>query len=288
MYDPGLAAWAREYVTQEYIGFLAFTDEASGVDMGETYIVWHTNLLSYQPFAVSRFHQHNPGVHDDYQWRASIGPPERASIAACFALWSSREVFSLILTAVLQGMMTLRAYALLGRSKPFLYVMSALFVVVQGTSITSNLFMFGAVFKSTSRTNISGFNVCDTGAPSSLSWITPTSNTLWMTYETILCGAVLRYAFKEIPPAAWKNPFRVTFSLLVAVLNATSITSNIPLFNDGSDFLVSWQVAMIGPWVMINLRKSYEKLSSSDSEVSSPWELTSVSPSRLLTESSTA
>jgi len=200
-------------------------------------------------------------------------------------------------------MMTLRAYALLGRSKPFLYVMSALFVAVQGTSITSNLFMFGAVLKSANRIDIAGFNVCDTGAPSSLSWITPTSNTLWMMYETILCGAVLRYAFKEIPPAAWKSPFRsvnilvtviiqdslihffvVTFSMLVAILNATDITNNISVFNGGSNFLVSWQVAMIGPWVMIDLRRSYEKLCNV--EASSPWELTSVSPSRFLAESS--
>jgi len=189
--------------------------------------------------------------------------------------------------------MTMRAYALLGRSKPFIYTVSTVFVVVQGISIPSNLFMFKAVLSSADRTNVAGFNVCDIGAPPSYSWITPTSNTLWMAYETILCGAVLRYAFKEVPAFSWKSPTRsvnalvaviirdnlvhffiVTFSMLIAILNATGVTSNIFVFLNGSYFLVSLQVAMIGPWIIINLRRSFEMTASPGA--SNSWEMTTV------------
>ncbi|EIW78869.1 hypothetical protein CONPUDRAFT_74457 [Coniophora puteana RWD-64-598 SS2] len=143
-----------------------------------------------------------------------------------------------------------------------------------GISIVSNLSMFGSVLTAANRINVAGFNVCDIGAPASLSWVTPTSNTLWMTYETILCGAVLRYAFKEIPASSWRSPTRVTFSMLIAILNATGVTSNISAIENGSSFLVSLQVAMIGPWIIINLRRSYER--TANPGASESWEMTTV------------
>jgi len=187
----------------------------------------------------------------------------------------------------------MRAYALLGACKPFLYVFTALFVVVQGISIVSTLLMLGPVLKAADRTNVAGLNVCDVGTTASFSWVTPTSDTLWMTYETILCGAVVRYAFREIPTSSWKSPTRsvgallrviirdnlihffiVTFSLLMATLNATGVTSNVSVIDHGNVFLVSLQVAMIGPWIIINLRRSYEQ--TAHAGTSSFWEMTTV------------
>jgi len=272
MYNPELLAWARLYVTQEYVGlaesFLVFYDYVLNFT-SEVELIWRRKFTSTTLiYMVLRY----LGLgYAGLEGVSSLlnGP---VSPLCCFYLWSSGAVLNLILNCVLQGMMTMRVYALLGRPKSFLYPISALFVIVQCIGIASNLGTFKAVLGSTDRFAIAGLNVCNDPIPASMSWITTTSNALWMAYEFILCGAILRYAFLEIPASSWKTPTRsigalvsvivrdnlvyffiVAFSMLFGILNAENIT-NIYIFAYGSR-TNSVQVALIGPWIILNLRR---------------------------------
>lgn len=191
------------------------------------------------------------------------------------------------------GMMSMRVYALLGRPTLLRFPLLIFFVVVQGVGVSSNIVMMMTVFKHTSRTAISGLNICDVGSTPSISWVTPTTDTLWMAYEVVLCGAVIRHIFNDIPLAMWKSPVRslgtlvsvvirdnlihffiVTVSMLITTLKDTNVISDITVLINMSPFLLSFQVAMVGPWLIINLRKRYEQ--SIDADMSDIWEMTAI------------
>jgi len=214
-------------------------------------------------------------------------------VFSCYLLALFHEILLLVLTAVLQGMMTMRAYALLGRPKSFLLCSFILFILVQGACIIANMVLYKNELGSSSRTEIAGLNLCNVGAPSLLYWITPMSNSLWIAYEILLCGAVLRYAFKELPASWWKRPFRsantlravitrdnlvyffiVTISMLVSTLGATGVTANTPIVSNASPFLSAIQVAMVGPWLIISLRKRYDK--DTNAEIADSYEMTTM------------
>ncbi|EIW78872.1 hypothetical protein CONPUDRAFT_145137 [Coniophora puteana RWD-64-598 SS2] len=235
-----------------------------------------------------RIESMSPAVSTSFLLLVSV----RMSVHVGFLLYALREITILVPTCALQGIMAMRAYELLGRPKLFGSTLALLFVVIQCINIALNLMMFKDVldtsgesfsFSDMRRINIAGYNVCEVGAPPSLAWVTPTTNALLMAYEILLCGAVLRYALKEVRGFSWKSPTKpfstlvavivrdnliyfivVTISMLVAVTNATGITSGTNLFDNGSYFLLSLQVSMIGPWITINLRRNYESTAMSE------------------------
>ncbi|EIW78873.1 hypothetical protein CONPUDRAFT_74460 [Coniophora puteana RWD-64-598 SS2] len=302
MFNPQTVSWAQLYMTQEYIGL------AAAFIIVYDYVLNITLELRYLGLAYS-------GVR---MTQSILDEPVSglcANFTGGYLLALFHEILLLVLTAVLQGfslsssarrdlteftgMMTIRAYVLLERPKSFLLCSFILFILVQGACIVANMVLYKNELGSSSRTEIAGLNLCNVGAPSLLYWVTPMSNSLWIAYEILLCGAVLRYAFQELPASWWKRPFRsastlravitrdnlvyffiltyelsVTISMLVSTLGATGVTANTPIVSNASPFLSAIQVAMVGPWLIISLRKRYDK--DTNAEIADSYEMTTM------------
>jgi len=124
--------------------------------------------------------------------------------------------------------------------------------------------------------------------------MTPTTNTLYITYELLLCGAVLRYAYLKNPVPIWENPilafgtllsvivrdnficfFVVTISMAISIVENSGFTGEIGTIATYCHyFLGSLQYAMAGPWIMLSLRRSHEE--NTNTEVRGSCEITSV------------
>ncbi|EIW78792.1 hypothetical protein CONPUDRAFT_74395 [Coniophora puteana RWD-64-598 SS2] len=138
-----------------------------------------------------------------------------------------------------------------------------------------------------------GLYFCDIGFPPSLGWINPASSSVLIVYEGVLCGLVLWYASRHLWEAFCRSPgraantlasvilrdnliyfFLALLSMFLSALNQVpSITVSLA-YNCLDDIFQTFLFSMVGPWMVISLRKSYERsLSEGDSQA---YELSTV------------
>ncbi|EIW78790.1 hypothetical protein CONPUDRAFT_155519 [Coniophora puteana RWD-64-598 SS2] len=180
-------------------------------------------------------------------------------------------------TAVSLWMISIRIYVLFGREKKPLFVLAVFFVVSQGVNIALSALLLKVAVGSAVESGFLSFDVCTNGSIPNIQWLYPTSGSILIVYEAIICGFAVRYAFKNLGSYAWKNPvscfntlmaiivrdnlvyfFIVFFQALVNVLAGTSKLESLALSClDGA--LLTIVLAMVGPWMIISLRKNYER-----------------------------
>ncbi|EIW78796.1 hypothetical protein CONPUDRAFT_166714 [Coniophora puteana RWD-64-598 SS2] len=119
------------------------------------------------------------------------------------------------------------------------------------------------------------YNSCDQLFPA---WVYITSDVAAVSFELFLFALALGYACRHIPSSFWRNPAAAATSLATVIVRdnlvyffvatlsmATNAAIEIPsaatsnTFSSIAMIAQSVLVAMIGPWMVISLRRSYEQ-----------------------------
>ncbi|EIW78833.1 hypothetical protein CONPUDRAFT_74427 [Coniophora puteana RWD-64-598 SS2] len=161
----------------------------------------------------------------------------------CFGVFVPTEIMAIVLLFLLQGMMMVRVYALLGKTKTIIYTLLTTFVVTQGVSVTLLCILIRASSLAPGDSDLFGFHICevDGDIPQS-AWILPANNAVLITYETFLCGCTLYYTAKHVKTSIRRNPARSIHNIALIVAR---------------DNLIYFFITLFGPWMIIALRKNY-------------------------------
>ncbi|EIW86013.1 hypothetical protein CONPUDRAFT_68639 [Coniophora puteana RWD-64-598 SS2] len=203
-------------------------------------------------------------------------------------LESVSQVLNLVIVMLLQGLMTLRVYVLLGKPKSICLALGILFAVTQITNIVSMLYYLTAGEKFWTDDEVLGFHYCMYNVSTNRAWTIPTSSISLLVFEIVLCGFILNYAVKNLSVSLWSVPAHATASLTWIIVRdnlvyffialATLLLSSINLIPIISEAINSVAevtlLSMAGPRMIISLRKSY--LMALESGTAGSNELTTV------------
>ncbi|EIW86016.1 hypothetical protein CONPUDRAFT_133662 [Coniophora puteana RWD-64-598 SS2] len=175
-------------------------------------------------------------------------------------------------------MMSIRVYVLLGRPMTILVVLGMCFAATQIFSITSSIFFFAPGSVYWSEAQLLSIDFCNDDIPTNRDWTYPAYCMTVLAYEVILCALALRHAFKNLSVSAWREPARaavglgsiivrdnlvyffiVLVSLTLSSVNFVPALSNSIAYVGLEKLMQLTLVTMVGPWMIISLRKSYEK-----------------------------
>ncbi|EIW78853.1 hypothetical protein CONPUDRAFT_74444 [Coniophora puteana RWD-64-598 SS2] len=220
-------------------------------------------------------------VHSQY-W-SSVSHPQLLCSPCKVSSDSYHNLWVLTYYRRLVGMMTVRVYILLGRSQKLLAILAACFLAAQGVSAVVAIYYIrrSAHLISESSADDISVHLCEVSKSHTLSWTLTATASSRVVYETILCGLSLVYVFKHLPettslrrsPARFANElwllmvrdnlvyfFAVLFAQIINIISSPARSEATKLiFNNISNELNAFQYAMVGPWMIISLRKSYEK-----------------------------
>ncbi|EIW78800.1 hypothetical protein CONPUDRAFT_74401 [Coniophora puteana RWD-64-598 SS2] len=198
-----------------------------------------------------------------------------------------------VITLFRSSMMALRVYGLLGRSRAVLIGLSICFTITFAINITSAVLGMAHGYITIATYAVFEFNFCTLNTPSTLLWTYPATSMLILGFDIILCALAVHHAVKHLPPSFWCHPLHMAASMRALIIRDNlvyfffTLMSNMLLAVEFSPYIVYttlWTIlsilvqetvlALVGPWLIINLRKSFE-LTTGD-EVSGSRELTSV------------
>jgi len=187
-------------------------------------------------------------------------------------------VVELVIVLLLQGMMALRVYVLLERSKRVLAILMVGFLASQAVTFSTiiSLLVRGGTIMPPAKVAISGIASCHK-EPSEPQWVYPLSCSALLVFELLLIILCLYHAFARLnwPMATSIGHYAGSIVLLMyqqslvyfivalvsillnAVSQAPTLRSSMvfSIVNAITDFIM---LAMIGPRMMLGLRKQYE------------------------------
>jgi len=197
-------------------------------------------------------------------------------IDSCYSIMVILQLTLLAVIFILQGVMLVRIYVLLRRSRVALVALVIFFALSQVLSIVSALRIVAGGPKSTPEIVLYDiYNSCDQLFPA---WVYITSDVAAVSFEIFLFVLALWYACRHLPSSFWRNPAAAATSLATVIVQdnliyffvatlsmATNAAIEIPsaatsnAFSSIAMIAQSVLVAMIGPWMVISLRRSYER-----------------------------
>ncbi|EIW83638.1 hypothetical protein CONPUDRAFT_70613 [Coniophora puteana RWD-64-598 SS2] len=184
------------------------------------------------------------------------------------------------------------------RSKAVLIGLSTCFTITCAINITAVMFVFAFGPNLESTFTMLNINICQQDT-TSLRWAYPATSMAVLTFDTILCAFALHHAIRHLSPSFWNRPVQAATSIgavivrdnltyflfditafsalmcytLSAMAFAPSI-ANITAFIVINSIMESILLALIGPWLLVSLRKSFEL--TTGAEVSASQEVTTV------------
>ncbi|EIW78789.1 hypothetical protein CONPUDRAFT_74392 [Coniophora puteana RWD-64-598 SS2] len=195
-----------------------------------------------------------------------------------FPLFSTTQIACIIINIILQGMLSVRIYVLFGRSAAVLLALGSCFVIAQLLKIGFNSWFLSSGPTSLYEFGFLSINFCVQDVPVNRVWTYLADGTTMLVFEIILCAFALRYAFKSLEDPFWKSPTRSVVSLGSVIVRDNLVYFFIALVNtvliavyDSPNVVISvayscislicltilW--ALVGPWMIISLRKSYNR-----------------------------
>ncbi|EIW77521.1 hypothetical protein CONPUDRAFT_75385 [Coniophora puteana RWD-64-598 SS2] len=153
-------------------------------------------------------------------------------------VWVTSNYLATIITLLLQGIMTLRVYILLGKSRKILSVLLTSFTIAQAVNIGSALLMIKLLVAP---------NDDPLGSPL-MKWSIIVYNAIMMAFEAILCGLVVYHGAKKTQMTSQTKSSNV-YTMAVAISEA---------------FLYG----VVGPWMILSLRSRDEKTMNSQTSQS--------------------
>lgn len=199
------------------------------------------------------------------------------SSQSCYILFAVPQAMIMAIMILLQGMMSIRVYVLLGKPQSILVVFAVFYTVVQGINIATLSVMLHGLTSVFSEISFAGIYSCYINFPEGIWWIYPTSDAFLISYEALLCALALWYASKSIQGSFWRSPLRsantlmaviirdnllyffvVLMSIIVNAMEQVKDNINLTAYNCFEDILEVVLYCMVGPWMILSLRKSYE------------------------------
>lgn len=196
---------------------------------------------------------------------------------SCSGLYTVGEIVVIADIFLLEGMMTARVYVLLEKPKTLLYVLLTGFSAAQVINIIISVDMIKLA--SFSEISVAGLYICDLSGIAQLEWTYPFTSALLLAYEAILIGCSVFCAVKHLRGSLWTNLthfidtltaviirdnlayFFIAFlGFLIRAIGSTlagSPTTFYLLLSTASEVAV---LSMIGPWMILSLRKSDTRL----------------------------
>jgi len=219
------------------------------------------------------------------------------STVMCYCIFMIAEVATLVNVVLLQAIMAVRVYVLLGRSKVVLYLLGTNLLITQVINIVMSLWAVSIGPSIQEKVNFVVVEGCFQTIPPNRIWVFTATDVLVLGSEVIMCAMVLWYTFSNLTPTFWHAPLQAatTLSAVIAqdnliyfflvtafmVFNALML---IPAFSQ-SKVLTSMELAfqtieigVMGPWMILRLRRSYER--ATGASVSHSCEITTVIFSR--------
>ncbi|EIW78814.1 hypothetical protein CONPUDRAFT_74413 [Coniophora puteana RWD-64-598 SS2] len=135
------------------------------------------------------------------------------NIKLSYLVWVPWEVLSISLSIALQGMMAVRVYGLLGRSRVVLIGLSVCFTITSIINITSDVIGLAPdpIF-------ITQLNFCNFNIPSTLLWTYPTTSMAVLGFDIVLCALAITHAIKYLPSSFWLHPQQTAASMRAVIV----------------------------------------------------------------------
>ncbi|EIW78786.1 hypothetical protein CONPUDRAFT_74389 [Coniophora puteana RWD-64-598 SS2] len=159
-----------------------------------------------------------------------------------YILFAVPQAMIMTIMILLQGMMSIRVYVLLGKPQNILVVFAVFYIVVQGINIATLSVMLRGLTSVFSEISFAGIYSCYINFPEGIWWIYPTSDAFLISYEALLCALALC----------------VLMSIIVNAMEQVKDNINLTAYNCFEDILEVVLYCMVGPWMILSLRKSYE------------------------------
>ncbi|EIW80641.1 hypothetical protein CONPUDRAFT_73721 [Coniophora puteana RWD-64-598 SS2] len=153
------------------------------------------------------------------------------------------------------------------------------YTVVQAITVVVVYFRLTGSANAISCFSFYGFHFCDIEYPESVAWIYPTWNGVLMSYEMVLCALVLRYAARHLRGTFWRDPVRTANTLIAVIVHDNLVYFFVPI--TGADYgknvnalhrvppsahfpmkiviMETLLLSMVGPCVVLSLRRGYER-----------------------------
>ncbi|EIW74443.1 hypothetical protein CONPUDRAFT_78087 [Coniophora puteana RWD-64-598 SS2] len=154
------------------------------------------------------------------------------------------------------GMMAIRVYVLLGKSKIVFIILAIGYAISQGLNIVLGIYLLD--FSPTLRSEWTQGAVCtcEQSTPANRAWVYPVGSMAGLAFDLIVCAFALVYAFKHVPKACCRNPARAALTLSVIIVRDNLVYF---FFYNLTIIVQSMLQTMVGPWMIISLREAYER-----------------------------
>ncbi|EIW78791.1 hypothetical protein CONPUDRAFT_74394 [Coniophora puteana RWD-64-598 SS2] len=186
----------------------------------------------------------------------------------------------LVLKFARRGMLAMRVFVLFEKSRKVLLVLIAFFIITQGVNVAIICMNIAIQLRLSVEQSIEGFHWCTYGVSPTEEWSYPVDDLALIVYETVVCGFAIRYVIRHLPTAFWTDPKRSVNVLINVILRDNLVyfflcsgqeyqrarALGSAVYNGVNNVLQNVMLCMIGPWMVINLRTSYDRRADEASE----------------------
>jgi len=174
--------------------------------------------------------------------------------------------------------MALRVYILLGRPKVVLIALVICFIITHVLNIGWSIYPLAIGPSLMTEGTLADISFCGENFPSGRAWIFPATSVIVLMFDTVLCVLVVWYALKNLPRALWREPSSIAsnlisvmvrdnlmYFLIVFIAMALNTVAEVPALGNSFPYYVLdivlevMMTVMVGPWMILSLRRSYEE-----------------------------
>ncbi|EIW76404.1 hypothetical protein CONPUDRAFT_76751 [Coniophora puteana RWD-64-598 SS2] len=210
-----------------------------------------------------------------FQQQDTAGDTDMRVLARCYQVYNVQQVTKYILTCLLQGMMAMRVWVLLGTPRKVYVILLTAFIISQGLSLVDDMLSILAYAGGSDHLNehvVEGCSLRNT-TPSWNRWLAPWSKGSLVAFELLLClFAIIHiikrarthgassYIFGNVVSTLIRGNllyfFLAFFVLLVTALEEIQwVDSSKGLYWITFSALKYIFYGVIGPWMMLDIRK---------------------------------
>ncbi|EIW78829.1 hypothetical protein CONPUDRAFT_91261 [Coniophora puteana RWD-64-598 SS2] len=173
--------------------------------------------------------------------------------------------------------MAVRVYVLLGKPTAISIVLGTLFLITHSLNISVTVwFVAGGTIMYTSFEFLD-INICQQYVPPNRVWAFPATSFAVLGFDIILCALALHHAVKRFPAAFWRAPlqaaaglasvivrdnlvyfFLTLIAMMLSAIDFVPIITKSIIFNSIYPIPQMMLLTMIGPWMIISLRRNFD------------------------------